>query len=326
MDANTIEISVKGRPVLVPSVKVNGQIIYAAGGWLKVASVKDEAWLDRQPVEDLEGTLDQIRNAGLQADIFTFAQRLSDPGTRYDYPHELDNLAAIPISTYAEWWEKRLPQETRKNVRRSAKRGVEVRQVEFNDDLVRAIVEINNESPIRQGRPYWHYGKSFEVVKKDYATLLDRSTFIGAFLGQELIGFIKLVDMGEIAGILQIVCMNKHQDKRPPSALIAKAVEIASERKQRFLTYGKYVYGNNTMSPLTEFKRRNGFEQMFFPRYYIPLSLKGRIAVALGLHLSFKRFLPGKLHFFLLTQLSRWNTRASSKSAATEVKAEEGSD
>ncbi len=326
MEGNTIEISVKGRPVSVPSVQVNGRTIFAAGGWLKIASVRDEAWLAGEAVEDPEVALTKMRQAGLRADIFTFAQKLPDPAPRYHYPYVWDNIASIPTSNFKEWWEQRLPQETRKNVRRSVKRGVVVREVEFNDEFLRGVVEINNETPIRQGRPFWHYGKSFEVVKKDYSTLLDRSVYIGAFHGNDLIGFIKMVYMGEIAGVLQIVCMNKHQDKRPANALITKAVEICSEKKLKYLVYGKYVYGNNTKSPLTEFKRRNGFEQTLVPRYYIPLTLKGRMAMALGLHLSLKRFIPEKLYFFLGNLRARWYQRAASGSSASEEKAGESSE
>jgi len=42
--------------------------------------------------------------------------------------------------------------------------------------------------------------------------------------------------------------------------------------------YCNYIY-NDPKSSLTEFKRRNGFEQVLLPRYYIPLTLKGKIAL-----------------------------------------------
>jgi hypothetical protein len=324
MEAESIEISVKGRPVRVPAVHVNGRTIFVSGGWLKTASVRDEAWLAGQPVEDPSACLEKIRERGLGADMFTFMQKLPLIEPKYDYPMVLDNVAAINTADFKEWWEKKLPQETRKNVRRSVKRGVTVREVEFSDELVRQIVEINNETPIRQGRPFWHYGKSFDVVKKDYATLLDRSTYIGAYHENALIGFIKMVDMGEIAGILQIVCMNKHQDKRPTNALITRAVELCHAQGLKYLMYGKYVYGNNTRSQLTEFKKRNGFEPVLLPRYYVPLSAKGRLAMALGLHLGFKRFLPGNLHYFLGNLRARWYQRAAPNSSAAEGKEKTG--
>ena len=77
--------------------------------------------------------------------------------------------------------------------------------------------------------------------------------------------------------------MIKHYDKRPANALIAKAVELCEQQGMSYLMYCNYVY-NDPESSLTEFKRRNGFEQALVPRYYVPLTLKGKIALRLGLH------------------------------------------
>ena len=55
--------------------------------------------------------------------------------------------------------------------------------------------------------------------------------------------------------------------------------------------YCNYVY-NDPKSSLTEFKRRNGFEQVLVPRYYIPLTLKGKIALSLGFHTRLVQRIP----------------------------------
>ncbi|MGD0236924.1 MAG: hypothetical protein ABSC55_20625 [Syntrophorhabdales bacterium] len=187
-----------------------------------------------------------------------------------------------------------MPQKARKNVRRAGRRGVAVKRIEFSDDLVKGIVAINNETPIRQGRPFWHYGKSFEAVKKDYSDFLDRSEFLGAYYRDELIGFIKLIYMGEIVSVVQLLNKNAHYDKRPANALIAEAVKLCVEKGAGYLVYGQYAYDGNTKGALTEFKRRNGFEQVLIPTYYVPLTLKGRICIKLGLHMGIKRLLPGR--------------------------------
>ena len=75
--------------------------------------------------------------------------------------------------------------------------------------------------------------------------------------------------------------MMKHYDKRPANALIAKAVEICEQEGISHLMYCNYVY-NDPKSSLTEFKRRNGFEKVLLPRYYIPLTPKGKIALRLA--------------------------------------------
>ena len=68
-----------------------------------------------------------------------------------------------------------------------------LREVPFDDVLVKGIWEIYNETPVRQGREFPHYGKDLETVHREEATFLDRSVFIGAFLQERLIGFVKLV-------------------------------------------------------------------------------------------------------------------------------------
>lgn len=292
MDGSCVEISIKGRVIKVPSVQIGDRTIVVAGKWPSMAVVRDEDWLEGESVNDPEACIEKIIKAKLKVNIFTFAQKLPNIKPNFSYYMEWDNVAAIPTTDYALWWEQRLSQVVRKNVRRALKRGLVIREVQFNDQLLQGIVEINNETPIRQGRPFWHYGKSVDVVKKDYATLLDRSEYIGAFYENELVGFIKMVYMGEIASILQVLCMNKHYDKRPANALLSRAVEICSEKGFKYLIYGKYIYGKNSDSPLTEFKRRNGFEQILLPRYYIPLNAKGRIAIKLGLHHGVKYLLP----------------------------------
>lgn len=100
----------------------------------------------------------------------------------------------------------------------------------------------------------------------------------------ELIGFIKIIYVDRIATVIHILAKNQHQDKRPVNALLAKAVELFEKKDISFLLDGKYVYDKNEETPLTEFKRRNGFEEIKFPRYFLPLSVKERLAIKLALH------------------------------------------
>jgi hypothetical protein len=290
---DSAEISIKGKVTTVPALGVNDTTIVATGRWLKTAIIKDEFWVEGDVGDNPESIITRLKDAKF-ADIFTFSQKPPSTEPRYNYYREWGNLAVIRLTTFDDWWE-RLPQEARKNVRRAGRRGVVVRRVEFGDDLVKGIVAINNETPIRQGRPFWHYGKSFETVKKDYSDFLDRSEFIGAYYQDELIGFIRLIYMGEIVSVLQLLNKNAHYDKRPANVLIAEAVKLCVEKGAGFLVYGQYVYDGNTKSPLTEFKRRNGFEQVLIPTYYVPLTLKGRISVKLRLHLGIKRLVPQRI-------------------------------
>jgi hypothetical protein len=295
MKQDRADISVKGKVVSVPAVEAQGYTIVFLGRWLRTAMIKGETWLAGDVPADPDSLVAELARCRPRPDLLAFTQKLPDVRPKFAYPMEWDNVAAIPLLTYADWWENRATQVTRKNVRRAAKRGTFVTGMDFNDELLRGIVDINNEVPIRDGRPFWHYGKDLETVRRDYSAYLDRSLFLGATFGDELIGFIRIVDLGEIASVMQLLCKNAHFDKRPANALLAKAVESCVERGFKFLVYGRYVYGDNTQSPLTEFKRRNGFERYDVPAYFVPLTFKGRLAIRFRVHTGLRRWAPRPL-------------------------------
>ncbi len=256
----------------------------------------------------LRPLFERLKQSGLKADLFTFGQRLPDETPKYNYKIEWENVAAIPIVSYQEWWDKRTDAGVRRAVRKAAKLGVEVKVVDFDDALVEGIVKINNETPIRQGRPYWHYQKPFGEVKLEHATYADRNVFIGAYLQGELIGYIRATSVGTVLSLIQILSMTAHYEKKPGNALIAKAVEVCERNGMTHLMYCNYVY-NDPASSLTEFKRRNGFQKVLLPRYYIPLTLKGRLAMKLGLHLGIARCIPEPIRIRLLKIRNDWFAR-----------------
>ncbi len=296
MTENSIEISIKGKWVTVPALEVNGTTIVIRGKWIKLGVIHDEAWLETA-LEDPEAcvvTLRKQASNGLTADIFTFSQKPSSTSPKYPYYLEWDSVAAIRFSSFKQWWEK-LPQETRKNVRRSQKRGVEVRVTEFGDDLIRGIIGVNNDSPVRQNTANVYYGRSFEQVRRDHLSFIDRSDFICAYLGNEVIGYAKIVYRGDVASILNFAPKVSHHDKRPANALMAKAVDLCEARGISYLTYGMFNYGHKRQSPLRQFKIRNGFGEILVPRFYIPLTTWGSLCMKLGLHRGLLGILPHSL-------------------------------
>jgi hypothetical protein len=287
-----VEIRIAGRTLYVPSVQISGRTVVATGKHMKTAQVKDEQVVEGTSVQDPEFFIAQLKQSELKADIFTFIQTPPETTPKYDYHFEWDNWAAIATTSFNEWWNNRLPQESRKNVRRAARRGVSVRVTPFDDDLAKGIHRIYNETPVRQGKRFWHCGKDLKTVRRELATYLDRSTFIGAYWNQELIGFLKMVRVNRVATLFHILSMNAHHDKRPMNALIAKAVEFCEQEGISHFIYGQFVYGNKHESSLLEFKRRNGFEQINFPRYYVPLTVKGEAFVRLKLYKGLGGLLP----------------------------------
>lgn len=301
------EITVRGEWITVPALRVDSTTIIATGKWLKTASILDEEWSDME-IEEPGLCIEALKKHGphmLRADLFTFSQKLPATAPKYRYTMELESVAAIRVTAFKDWWDG-LPQATRKNVRRSEKRGVETKLRELDDELVQDIVELTNDSPVRQGKRFAHYGKSFEQVKKNQSTFLGRCGFICAYSGKELIGMAKIVYCGETAAILQFLPKASQQDKRPANALMAKMVEVCESKGISYLVYGLYNYGNKRGTSLLEFKVRNGFREYFVPRFYVPLSLKGSLSLKLNLHRGAVGILPNRLIATALWLRKNW--------------------
>jgi hypothetical protein len=290
--------------------------------------IKVEGWLVRTArldaekyhfLRDPETLIDGLRKSRVRVDLFTFMQGLSDASPKYRYPMECDNFAAIPISTFDHWWNKQIGFKARNKAKQAEKKGVTLREVPFDESLVRGIWEIYNECPVRQGRPFTHYGKSIERVHQEEATYLDYSIFIGAFLGDQLIGFVKMVvdEDGTQAGLMNIVSMIRQRDKAPTNALVVEAVRACAARKISHLVYSNFAYGNKQLDSVADFKERNGFLRIDVPRYYVPLTPLGILALRLGLHHKFVDRLPQPVVSKIRELRHAWYNRKLQ--AATEV-------
>jgi hypothetical protein len=311
-DVMSVEISVKGKWINIPALKFDGGAIIVSGRFLRIASVLHEEWSEAE-LQDPElcvRTLTDARTSSSRADLFTFSQKLPGTTPKYSYPMELESVAAIPLNSFKDWWDK-LPQVTRKNIRRAEKRGVVTSVKEFDDQLIQDIVELTKDSPIRQGKRFAHYGKTFEQVKKDQSTFLGRCDFICAYSEKELIGLAKIIYSGEVASILQFLPKASQQDKRPANALIAKMVEICASRGISHIIYGLYNYGKQRNSSLLEFKIRNGFDEFHVPRFYVPLTAKGSLSLKLKLHHGVAGVLPSGLFSLAVRLREKWYTLKS---------------
>jgi hypothetical protein len=275
----------------MPPLEICGKEIRTRGKLIRVGFVDGEGY---QYLDNPEAALAELRRSGYPVDIFTFIQKLSDTLPRYNYKMEWDNMAALPISTFDEWMSKQIDFKVRNKIRKAAKSGVVIQEVPYDDAYVRGIHAIYNESPVRQGKPFWHYGKDLETVRKMNATFMDRSIFIGAYLENTLIGFVKLVcnEDHTQAGLMQIVSMIGHQDKAPTNALIAQAVRSCADRKISYLWYANMTYGKKQTDGLADFKRHNGFQKIDVPRFFVPLTLRGRLGLRLGLHHDLNDVVP----------------------------------
>jgi len=304
------EYRIRGKSHVVPATVIDGHEVIAVGRWLRTATLADEEWLEGEPVSDPVRFVSLLRASGLGADLFVYSGPIDSVANPRTGRCDQDNVAVIKTEDFKAWWDG-LPQEARKNTRRAAKKGIEIRVATFDDEFVAGIKAIYDETPVRQGRKFWHYGKDLATVKRENATYLDRCEFLGAYFGSELVGFMKWVCVGNAGRIMQILCLNSHQDKRPMIALIARAAEICHQKGSKYLVYGKFTYGRKTDSSITEFKRRLGFEQKDFPRYFIPLTWRGQLAVRLGFHSGWLAILPPRLINLLLDLRAKWFARSA---------------
>ncbi len=296
-------------------MRIENKEIKVSGRWLRIARLDADMY---QYLADPVAAIGSLCAAQQGIDLFTFTQTIFDTAPRYDYSMEWENLAVLPISTFAHWWSNQINCKVRNQARLVDKKGVVVHEVPFSEELVRGVWEIYNETPVRQGRPYSHYGKSLEEVYREEATYLDSSTFIGAYMGEELIGFIKMVeDESKLqSGLMNIVSKIAHRDKAPNNALMAQAVRSCSERGIGHLVYSHFAYGMRQRDNLTYFKERNGFQRVNLPRYYVPLTAWGRVALGAGLHHRFVDRLPEGLGEKLRELRSKWYGRRETTAAA----------
>jgi hypothetical protein len=264
-------------------MQICGKEALIQGRLIRIARLEVEGY---QFVEDPEAALRKLKVSGIRADLFTFIQKLSETSPKYDYQMEWDNMAALRVSSFEDWMNLQIDFKARNKVRKAEKNGVVVREMPFDDFLVRGISAIYNESAIRQGKQFWHYGKDLETVRAMAATFLGKTIFIGALLEGNLIGYVQLVtneDRSQ-AGLMQIISMIRHRDKAPTNALIAQAVKSCADRGIPHLWYANFSYGKKQRDSLADFKRHNGFRKVDVPRYYVPLTVTGRIALQLGFH------------------------------------------
>lgn len=264
-------------------INVGDVEVRIGGGILRVAEQHGDQY---RFLDDPAPIIQGLRTCGERVDLFRFSQRLPEAAPKFPYLIEWENYAVLPITTYDIWWTKVLGFKARNKAKQAEKNGVLVREVPFDDALVAGIVEINNETPIRQRRRFPHYGKSFDTVRREVGTFRDCSVFIGAFFENKLIGFVKLVpdETNTQAGLMNIISMIKHRDKCAQNALVAYAVRACAARGIGHLVYSKFDYGKKEGDGLRDFKERNGFKRIDMPRYYVPLTMKGSVAFRLGLH------------------------------------------
>jgi hypothetical protein len=231
------------------------------------------------------------------ADLFTFIQRrFVQETSEYPFLREDENIAVMKIDSFEDWWTKTLRKKERQSVKKAEKSGVKVTKAEVNEDFFKGVQKIYNETQFREGRRYSGYGLSIHHLKLKFDDIGD-SDILGAYINGQLIGLLWLTYGDRTAMFRSFVSFIKHRDKCPNNALIAEAVRSCCERKITFLVYGNH-YG--FLPSLDLFREHQGFRKCPLPRFYVPLSRTGRLAIALGVHRKIEYSLPKPVERALL--------------------------
>jgi hypothetical protein len=272
-------------------IRICGKEIRITGSLIRVAALDADTY---DYFQDPQLAIHELRESKARVDLFTFMQRPPETKPKFQFFTVQDNLAVLSVSTFDHWWTKQVDTKTRNMVRKPEKKGVAIREVPFDDALVQGIWEVYNESPVRQGKPFAHFGKDVATVHREAGTFLEQSIFIGAFFEDRLIGFVKLLcdETRTQAGLLHIVSMMSHRDKAPTNGLLAHAVRACADRGIPYLVYSRFSEGNKERDSLMDFKENNGFKRVDLPRYFVPLTPWGKVALHLGLHKRWTDHVP----------------------------------
>jgi hypothetical protein len=241
---------------------------------------------DTEPTSEL---LIDLKKKGV--DLLSFVQRSflgSVPS--FSFPSETEVIGLLRITSFDNWWRFQIGKKVRERIRGADKKGVKVKLVEPDEDFFRGALDIYNETPIRQGLRYSGYGLSLGSVRDKFKGL-ERSDILGAYFEGKLIGFVWIVYGDKVASIESYVSLIEYRNKAPNNILMAETVRRCSEKGFTFLWYARMGY----LQGLDSFRKHNGFIASPNPRYFVPLSAKGVLAVKLRLHKGLEYALPAKM-------------------------------
>jgi hypothetical protein len=269
---------------------INGKEITVRGTLLRTARLRHEwcQFLDR-PADEIE----ELRRQRPIADVFTFVREISDPSTGFSFHSEPATVAVLPVATYQKWWDE-MGFKARNKVRKGLKSGVQIRSAELTHEFAQGVESIYNETPVKQGRRFYHYGKTAREIEEELASFRDQSLLVGAYWQGELIGFMKLFRGKSVLRTVHIIVKTAHRDKCVMDALIAKGVELCEENEAEYLHYGSWTEGG-----IGAFREKHGFRKMDVPRYFVPLTFRGELIIGLGLHRPIRDRLPQVMVKFL---------------------------
>jgi hypothetical protein len=272
--------------------------ISISGKFFRVARLRHE-WCEF--LEKPSSLVEKMKDQRPAVDLFTFLQEAHLPQPEFPFHRETVSASLLTLKCFDDWW-KELHFKARNKARKAQKTGVELREVALDDDFVRGVEKIYNESPLRQGRKFTHYGKDLTTIRNDLGSFPEKTIFIGAYFNGELIGFMKLFEGNGILRIIHIIATFAHRDKCVMDALIAQAAKICDEKRISYLHYGDWASRG-----LGVFRIKYNFQRHDCPRYFVPLTPRGKFMLNYQLHRPLRERLPQSWADRLVTVRNHWN-------------------
>jgi hypothetical protein len=228
--------------------------------------------------------IEMLKSKGV--DLFSFIERsfLKPPTLQnHELYHCPETVGLLSINSFEDWF-KKLPSRERNMIKKAERTGLQTQVVTVDKEFIQNAHQIYNETPIRQGRKYSGFGITIDEIQKKFENL-QSSKVIGAYFEGKLIGLLWVEFGDQVAAMMSFLSLISYRNKNPNNAMIACAVKLCSQKGYRYLTYGNMGYNPG----LDFFKKNNGFRRVAVPRYFMPLTYKGQLAIRLNLCRSVER-------------------------------------
>jgi hypothetical protein len=232
-------------------------------------------------------SVDEARSLG--ADVLVFCDR---PwlGESVQFPlTDRIEIALLSFNNFDEWFAG-LKKDTRNEIRKGSKRGVETKVIEkLSVSEAQEIVSLFRESPFREGRYFegyhhWTLNRVMESFKTNEEFISIASVYEGKIVGVARIKF-----KGPV-GVVNTLLSSLNVRRKVigvSNSLLATQIQMLSDRGVRHLTYGKM----GVLGGLDHFRISNGFKSAPVDYNYVLLTRKAKVFA------KFKIYQPRDLIF-----------------------------
>ena len=232
-------------------------------------------------------SIDEARS--LEADVLVFCDR---PwlGESVQFPlTDRIEIALLSFTNFDQWFAG-LKKDTRNEIRKGSKRGVETKVIqELSVSEAREIVSLFRESPFREGRYFEGYHHwTLDRVMESFKTNEEFISIVSVYEGR-IVGIARTKFKGPVGVVNNLLSSLDARRKviGISNSLLATQIEMLSDRGVSHLAYGKM----GVLGGLDHFRVSNGFTSVPVNYNYVLLTRKAKVFA------KFKIYQPRDLIF-----------------------------